>query len=180
MNDRNNPDLKDYVTIKEAAVILKLKYSVMHHHVTEGHIPSLRAGHSYLIHVDDIKNFKPKIAGRPRTTVPLWRISPEDNLLRRTLIHVQIRKGRRNALLKKLDEIRQKKEEHLFHGTLARYITDSQKHPDTVEIALIWRVSVMPEEPARQAALESFRQELADVLDWETAEYDEGTVLMHT
>ena len=28
--------------------------------------------------------------------------------------------------------------------------------------------------------LEAFRKELADVLDWSTAKYEEGTVLMHT
>jgi hypothetical protein len=38
----------------------------------------------------------------------------------------------------------------------------------------------MPDDASRKAALEAFRQELADVLDWSTAKYEEGTVLMHT
>jgi len=180
MSEQDISKFRDYVSIKEAANMLGLSYTSMREHVINDHIKSEKVGHIFLIHKDDVKNFKPAISGRPRTTVPRWRISPEDNTLLRTLIYVRIRKGCKEAFLQKLDEIRQKKEEHLFLGTLARYIIGSKRQPDMVEIALIWRTSVMPDEAAREQTLEAFRQELAEVLDWETAQYDEGTVLMHT
>jgi hypothetical protein len=49
-----------------------------------------------------------------------------------------------------------------------------------VEILLIWKASIQPDEEAREEALEAFRADLADVLDWDTAEYDDGTAFMHT
>jgi hypothetical protein len=38
----------------------------------------------------------------------------------------------------------------------------------------------MPTEQERELALEEFQHELADVLDWGTATYNHGQVLMHT
>ena len=38
----------------------------------------------------------------------------------------------------------------------------------------------MPDEGTRQKALEEFKAELADVLDWETARYVEGEAVIHT
>jgi hypothetical protein len=69
--------------------------------------------------------------------------------------------------------------EHLFPGTIARYIVGSNKQPDFVEITLIWRSSVMPDEASRQQALREFQLTLDDVLDWSIARYDDGEVFMH-
>ena len=38
----------------------------------------------------------------------------------------------------------------------------------------------MPDEIAREKALADFQQALEDVLDWSTAQYNNGTVLLHT
>jgi hypothetical protein len=38
----------------------------------------------------------------------------------------------------------------------------------------------MPDEAAREEALEAFREMFADVLDWQTARYHMKTVLLHT
>ncbi len=38
----------------------------------------------------------------------------------------------------------------------------------------------MPNEEKREQTLEAFRQALDNVLDWETAHYNTGKVLMHT
>ena len=43
--------------------------------------------------------------------------------------------------------------------------------PATVNIWLIWKDSEMPEEAIRQQDFAAFKSELADVLDWETAQY---------
>ncbi len=100
-------------------------------------------------------------------------------MLLSTSIVVQIRSDRQAELMKKLEEIRQR-DEHQFPGTVARFIVRSETLPGQVEISLIWRSTAMPDEIAREKALEAFRGALADVLDWNTAQYNEGQVLMHT
>lgn len=173
------PNISGYVSIKEAAQMLGLSHKTVYQYVAEGRLPGVRAGDIILIAVEAVKNFKPNLSGRPRTTIPLWRISPEENRLLSTLIRVQIRKGRREELPELLEKIRHSKH-HLFPGTVARYIIGSESHPEEVQILLVWRSTVMPDESTREKALEEFRRVLADVLDWETAQYERGSVLMHT
>jgi excisionase family DNA binding protein len=174
----NIPDLKEYVSVKDAAKMLGLAYPTVHEYVREGRIKAVRASDVILIPIEEVRNFKPNISGRPRTTIPLWRISPEDNALSQTSIFVQVRKGKLSAFRQRLDEIRRKKE-HLFPGTIARYIVGSNRQPGLVEMTFIWRSSVMPDEATREQALEAFKQALDDVVDWTTARYDDGTVFMH-
>jgi len=57
---------------------------------------------------------------------------------------------------------------------------ESETIPGQVEVVLVWRGTVMPEETERQKALEDFRRTLGDALDWNTARYNNGKVLMHT
>jgi excisionase family DNA binding protein len=168
-----------YVSIKEAAEMLGLSPSRVYEYVEDGRLSSVRAAHVILIPIEEVKSFKPNIAGRPRKSVLRWRISPENNMLFATSIVVQIRSDRQAELVKKLEEIRQG-EEYLFPGTVARFIVRSETLPSQVEISLIWRSTVMPDELARGKALEAFQQALADVLDWSTAQYNSGQVLLHT
>ena len=69
---------------------------------------------------------------------------------------------------------------HLFPGTLARYIIEKQRQPEHIEILFIWRNKAMPDETTYNRWLSEFQQALSDVLDWETAQYDTGRVIMHT
>jgi excisionase family DNA binding protein len=172
------PELQEYIPIKDAAKILGLAYTTVHTYVTEGRIKAVRAGHAILIPIEEVNNFKPNISGRPRTSIPLWRIPPEDSTLSQTSIFVRVRNGKLDAFRQRLDEIRKKKE-HLFPGTIARYIVGSNRQPGLVEMTFIWRSSVMPVDAVRQQALEAFQQALDDVVDWTTARYDDGTVFMH-
>jgi len=55
-----------------------------------------------------------------------------------------------------------------------------QSDPDQIEILLMLRSSNMPTQEEREQALEVFRHELADVIDWDSAQYNNGLVLMHT
>ncbi len=168
-----------YVSIKEAAEMLGLSPSRVYEYVEDGRLPSVRAAHVILIPEEAIKNFKPGIAGRPRKSVLRWRISPENNMLLSTSIVVQMRSGCQAKLMKKLEEMRQG-DEYLFPGTVARFIVRSETLPGQVEILLIWRSTAMPDEVARGKMLEAFRRALGDVLDWSTAQYSEGQVLLHT
>lgn len=168
-----------YVSIKEAAEMLGLSPSRVYEYVEDGRLSSVRAAHVILIPLEEVKTFKPNIAGRPRKSVLRWRISPENNMLLATSIIVQVRSDHYSELMKKLEEIRYS-DKYLLPGTVARYIIRSETLPGQVEFSFIWRSTIMPNEMARKKALDDFQQSLADVLDWSTAQYKEGQVLMHT
>jgi excisionase family DNA binding protein len=172
------PQVPGYVDIKEAAKTLGVAESSIYRYIQAGRLPAYQAGRNIMIEAEALNQFKPANTGRPRTNVPIWRITPDESALIQTSITVQVREGKQKTFQQKLEEIRNKKE-HLFPGTVARYITASNKRPGIIEITFIWRNSVMPDEATRQEALKAFQDALADVVDWTTARYDNGTVFMH-
>src|SRR5258708_3213098 len=173
------PGLPGYVSIKEAAKILGLSDKRVYEYVDEGRLPSLWAADVIMIPLDEVKQFKRRSSGRPRKSIPAWRISSGENAQFVTSITVQTRPGQQAALTQQLEIIRQAGA-HLFPGTVTRFIVESETIPQQIEISLIWRQTVIPSEAEREQALEAFRQELADILDWDTARYTHGKVLMHT
>jgi excisionase family DNA binding protein len=175
----DHPNIPGYVSVKEAAKILGISLRSVYDYVEEGRLPSARLADVIAIPVDELMKFKREPSGRPRINTPLWRISAGDNEQFMTLILVQIRAGRRDALLRKLEVIRKKKD-HIFPGTVMRYIAESSTILDQVILVLVWRGTVMPEEATREEALVEFRRALDDVLDWSTAQYNNGPVLIHT
>src|SRR5260370_37235893 len=100
-------------------------------------------------------------------------------MLLTTSIVVPVQDNQREKVQRRLEELRQEGE-HVFPGTVARYIIWSKTHPGMLEILLIWRSTTMPGESDRAEALDKFQRALADVLDWEDARYDEGQILLHT
>ena len=177
--DIDRPTLPGYVSIKEAASILGISDKRVYTYVDEGRLPSVWASRIIMIPLEAVKQFKPNISGRPRASVPKWRISPTDNTLLRTSIKVQVRAGQQAKLFEQFEAIRQG-EQFLFPGTVIRYIAGKEKTPQRIEIVLIWRSSVMPDEAERERELEAFRQALVDVVDWDTARYEDDVVYMHT
>jgi excisionase family DNA binding protein len=168
-----------YLTIKEAAAMLGLSASRVYEYVEDGRLPSVRAAHIILIPVDKVRDFKPGIAGRPRQRPLRWRTSPENNYLFSTSITVRVRAGQDEKLTKRLEEIR-KKDQHLFPGTIARFIIRSSTLPEQLEILFVWRGTVAPDEATHSEALAEFYKGFADVLDWDTAQHSRGYILMHT
>jgi excisionase family DNA binding protein len=173
------PSMPDYVSIKEAADMLGLSPNRVYEYVTEGRLSGVRAADVIMIPLEEVKQFQRGITGRPRKNNPKWRISPGPSMLSMTLISVHIQAGRQEAFLQKLEEIR-KSGKHIFPGTIARFIMGSETNPGQAVIVLAWRGAAMPSESEREEALEAFRQELSDVLDWNTAQYNTGKVFMHT
>ena len=173
------PNLPGYVSIKEAANMLGISDKRVYEYVDEGRLPSMWAADVIMIPLDEDKKFERRSSGRPRKNVPAWRISEGANTQFKTSILVQVRSGQQSLWVKKLEEIRARRE-HIFPGTVARFITESATNPGQVEIELIWRKAVMPKEPEQEQALETFRQALDEVLDWSTAQYNYGKILMHT
>ena len=173
------PTMPEYVSIKEAAKMLGVSDKRVYAYIEDGRLPAVRAAHVIMIPIEEVKKFKPKISGRPRKNTPDWRTSPEDNMLLTTSIIVPVQDNQREKVQRRLEELRQEGE-HVFPGTIARYIIWSKTRPGTLEILLIWRSTTMLEESDRKEALGQFQQTLADLLDWSNARYDEGQVLLHT
>ncbi len=173
------PTMPEYVSIKEAAKMLGVSDKRVYAYIEDGRLPAVRAAHVIMIPIEEVKKFKPKISGRPRKNTPDWRTSPEDNMLLTTSIFVPVQADQREKLQQRLEELKQEGE-LVFPGTVARYIIWSKTHPGALEILLIWRSTTMPEEADRDESLERFQQMLADLLDWKSARYDEGQILLHT
>jgi excisionase family DNA binding protein len=178
-NENERPTIPGYVTIKEAAKMLGVSANRVYTYVEEGRLPSAQAAHVIMIPLEALKDFKSHLSGRPRTTIPTWRISPEENAVLTTSIFVRIRTNQRARLLARLEEMRRERQ-HLFPGTIARYVIEKRRHPEHIEILLIWRGTAMPDEATYSQWLEELRQALSDVLEWDTAQYDSGRILMHT
>ncbi len=177
--DIDRPSLPGYVSIKEASIILGISDKRVYAYVDEGRLPSVWASHIIMIPLEAVEKFKPNISGRPRKSTPKWRISPSDNTLLRISIKVHVRAEQQEKLFEQFEAIRQS-DQILFPGTVIRYVAGKAKDPQRIEIVLIWRSSVMPDEAERERELEAFRQALADVVDWETARYEDDVVYMHT
>ena len=178
-NDVDIPAMPGYATVKDAARMLGISDTRIYLYIEKGRLRAVRAANVFMIALEDIENFKRHDVGRPRKNTPLWRKSSGDNVQFMTLISVSLKSEKSSIFEQKLEEIRHESK-HLFPGTVVRSIMSSEMKPGQVIIVLVWRGTVMPNEAERKMALEGFRQELADVLDWSTAKYDEGTVLMHT
>jgi excisionase family DNA binding protein len=173
------PNLPEYVSIKDAAKLLGVSDKRVYAYIEDGRLQAVRAAHVIMIPLEEVNRFKPKIAGRPRKNTPTWRTSPDDNMLLTLSIFVNIWADQQDRFKQALDAIKPSGE-HIFPGTVARYIMHSRTHPGRVEILLVWRSTAMPDEKARSQALNAFQHALADLLDWSSAHYDDGEVLLHT
>lgn len=168
-----------YVSVKDAAKILGLSPRTVYDYVEEGRLPSARLADVIAISVEDLAQFKREPSGRPRKNTPLWRISSGDNEQFLLLILAQLRAGQHDVLMQKLEEMRKSKH-HVFPGTVMRYVAESTRDDEWVIIVLVWRGTILPDEAKREEELEAFRRALDGMVDWATAEYRSGSVLMHT
>ncbi len=173
------PNIPGYVDIKEAARILGVAESSVYRYIQSGRLQAYQAGRNIMVELETLKRFKPSLTGRPRKKASLWHASPDTSSFLITYIRVQVHKGRQEKLIKKLWRIKQG-EQHLFPGTVMRYISLDDTSPTTVTIQLVWKNGDMPAEEARQQDLEAFKLELADELNWETAQYSTSKVIIHT
>lgn len=180
MNDEDIlPHLEGYISLKRAARMLGVAERTVYGYVTEGKLPGVRAGSSIVVKAEDVQRFKRGSPGRRRTRVPVWRLSVGEHLQYLSIIFARIRPGQEDKLDQKLEEIRAA-EKHLLPGTVARYIARSEDKPENVQMVLVWRSTIMPPQEEREAALAALREELAEILDWDTAWSESGRVLMHT
>ena len=122
--------------------------------------------------------FQRRAPDRTRINTPSWHVPPMQNLPYLTMITVHIRAGQGEKLEHHLRAMRDTRA-HWLPGTTARYIARDQQQPEVVQIVFIWRGAAMPPEEEQQAALAAFQEDLADVLEWETASWKHACVLLH-
>jgi excisionase family DNA binding protein len=173
------PQLPGYISVHQAADILKVAERTVYGYIDDGKLPAVRVGSAIALEEQVVKKFRRQATGRPRTRIPTWRLPVGKNIQYLTIIFASLRPGQESKLQRKLKEIHSG-EKHLLPGTVARYIARNEEKPNEVQIVLVWRSTVMPPEEEREAALAALREELAEMLDWETAWSETGKVLMHT
>lgn len=171
-------DLSNYITVKEAATMLGISVKRVYRYVEEGRLAAFKPGRDYMIPKEAVRQFKLKNAGRPREKTPAWRIFRGAALLKID-IRVQVRSGQQERLTEKL-HLLCTEQRHTFPGTIQRFIWKDTGTPATIEISLVWKSTEMPDEETRTDALAAFKAELADVLDWDTAQYRTKEGIIYT
>jgi excisionase family DNA binding protein len=173
------PNLPGYVSIKEAADLLDVSDKRVYQYIRAGRLPAQRVGHILILPIEAVRQFKPSPSGRVRTKAPSWRTYRSRGTVLVTDIRVPVRAGQQAALVKKLRTI-QKLDELTFPGTVARYVVKSDESLAALQILLIWKSTEMPDEAARKHDLALFQEQLADVLEWERAQYTTNEAIIHT
>ena len=173
------PEVPDYISTDQAAQILGISKQRVYQYIEEQRLPAFRAGNVILLKREAVQQFKPNITGRPRKKEPAWRVYRGGSTVLGTDIQIRIRPGRQDQLIEKLRAI-YKGQRHTFPGTIQRYVFKDDVSPAAVNILLIWKDTEMPGEEARKKNLEAFQAELADVLDWETAQITTKEGIIYT
>ncbi len=167
-----------YLSVREAARIIGVSTRSVYNYIESGKLPVVHIGHLTVIEAERVHNYKRQAPGRLRLNTPRWHMPPANNCQSLTTITVHIRQGQNERLARKLDEIRTASK-HCIPGTVARYIMQSASSPDEIQIMLVWRSANLPSTEERKAALAALRDDLAEILDWETAVHRESQVVMH-
>jgi len=173
------PDVPGYASIKEAAKIINVSRSRMYEYVNEGRFELYKAGNTSLIAVADLEDFKRNPAGRMRTKPPKWRTYQGGGKLLATDIQVQIRPGQREKLRGKLEKMLAENL-HPLKGTIARYIHLDRAFPEILNIWLVWKDTEMPDLAAREREMTALKDELAEIVDWDTVTVSEKDGLIYT
>jgi excisionase family DNA binding protein len=173
------PDIPGYVSIKQAAHMLGITDKRVYRYIEIGRLPAYKASGVFLLSEEDVKQFKLNPPGRLRTNPPPWRLYSSRSKVLTTEIQVTVRLGKQEALLQQLAAI-QEANRHTFPGTIARYLIRGDEALTCVHLMLLWKDTDMPDEITRQHDLQALQDELADVLDWETARTTTNETLLYT
>jgi excisionase family DNA binding protein len=173
------PDIPGYVSIKQAAHMLGITDKRVYRYIDIGRLPAYKASGVFLLSEEDVKQFKLNPPGRLRTSPPRWRAYSSRSKVLTTEIRVHVRAGKQAKLLEKLNAI-QTTNRHTFPGTIARYLIKDDEALTSVHFVLFWKDTDMPDETTRLHDLKALQDELADVLDWETAHSTTHETLLYT
>ncbi len=173
------PELPGYVSLKQAADIIGLSVSRVYQYVEEERLPAVRAGRNIMLLREAVEQFTPDVAGRKRKSPPSWRRLKVGGPLITTTITVPVREGQWTRLEEKLRSFEQQAR-HGLPGTIARYVVRQETQPLTISIFLVWKTSELPEDEERTEALESFKKDLGELLDWSKFTAISGEAIVYT
>jgi excisionase family DNA binding protein len=173
------PDVPGYVSIKQAAQMLGITDKRVYRYIDLGRLPAYKSGGVFLLAEEDVRQFKLHPPGRARTTPPPWRAYNTRSRVLVTEIQVPVRAGQQEKLVEKLKEM-QRANQHTFPGTIARYIIKGDRQLASVHFFFVWKDTEMPDESMREHNLTALQADLADVLEWDHAQFDTTEALMHT
>lgn len=173
------PEVPEYISTDQAAKILGISKQRVYQYIEEQRLSAFRAGNVILLQRGAVEQFKPNITGRPRKKEPHWRVFRGGSTVLGTDIQVQIRPEKQELLIEKLKAI-YKGQRHTFPGTIQRFVFEDAGPPAIVNIWLVWKDTEMPDEATRERNLALFKAELADVLNWDTAEVSTKEGVIYT
>jgi len=180
-NDSNQsqPGERDFLSTAEAADKLGVSYYTVYEYIREKRLVAEMVGGVYLIPKKAVAEFKAKPTGRTRANPPPWRVYRAGAKVRSLDIRAQVRPGQHARLIEKFNTMREA-QYHLFRGTMQRYIFEDESNPMQIIISLIWKDTELPDERTLQDELVAFQHELADLLDWSSAQYTYKRAIIHT
>ncbi len=168
-----------HVPVKEAAAMLGLSEERVLQHIRARHLPSRKVDGRYMIPIRAVEEFHRKPHGRIRTTPPPWRVYRAGARIHSMQIDVQLLPGQAQAFQEKLQATLQQ-QQHLFPGTMQRYISADEQNAENITILLIWKDTELTDEAALLRDFEAFKSEFAHFLDWERARAITKRALIHT
>jgi excisionase family DNA binding protein len=179
MNERKKSSPPGYISSEEAARRLDVTKDRLYQWVKQARLTAYTVGNAFTFLEQDIAAFERNPTGRKRKGPPAWRTFKSGAKVLTTAIDVPVRAGQQEQLKAKLQTM-QKTAEHLFPGTIARYIVQGDEPLSYVHILLFWKSTEMPAESARQANLAIFQEDFADLLDWSNAQIKTTDALTYT
>lgn len=179
MKERKKSSPPGYISSEEAAQRLNVSKDRLYQWVKQARLTAYTVGNAFTFLEKEIDSFERNPTGRKRKGPPAWRVYTGGVKVLATEIKAQIRAGQRERLVAKIQEM-QKADEHVFPGTLARYILQGDEQFSSIQILLFWKSTEIPVEAARQAQLLLFQESFADVLDWQTAQIKTTDALTYT
>jgi len=169
-----------HVPIKEAAEMLGLSDKRVLQYILAKRLPAHKVQGRYMIPTEAVQEFQQRPHGRIRTAPTPWRIYRAGASVRVQQIEVPAYPERQEDLRSKLQALPQE-QEHLFPGTMQRYICIiEQSEPVRISIMLIWKDTELPDESVLEKSLESFKTDFAGLLDWRSARIIVAQAIVHT
>jgi hypothetical protein len=168
-----------YVSVKEAASILGFKEDRVWYYIRLQRLASRKIDGRSMVTEESVRNFRVKPRGRLRADPPPWHVYRGGAKVYTLQINIQVSAGKQDEWQAKLRATLEE-QDHLFVGTMQRYIFSEEKDPGNVIIQLVWKDTELVDEAILNGALEAFKAAFAHVLNWETARYTRLQALIHT
>lgn len=178
--EREYLHIPGHVPIKEAAEMLGLSDKRVLQYILSERLPAHKVQGRYMIPTEAVREFQQRPHGRIRTTPTPWRVYRAGASVRIQQIEVPAYPERQEELRARLQALSQE-QEHLFPGTMQRYIClIDQREPLCVSILLIWKDTELPDESVLESSLENFKADFAGLLDWSSARVVVAQAIAHT